>query len=203
MRIFFRSVVIVGLVAGGGLPVACETVVDPEVTIGEGEGEPDPNALDRLVAIPESLRLVVGEQTAIVIRGVDNEGDLVDVGNRLSILSTDAAIVAVDATGAVTAVSRGEARIVATLDALSVEVPVLVERPQPPVRLVYDDIDVAAGETFVRAPDTDARGATFSVVPALPDGVTLDADTGQIVGVLNAVFAEATFIVTAQNNAWP
>jgi hypothetical protein len=201
MRVAFRPVVVAALVAGAGLPAACETVVDPEGTAGEGEKEPDPNALDHLIAIPESLRLVVGEQTTLVIRGVDNEGDIVDVGNRLSILSTDATVVAVDGTGAVTAIARGEARIVATLDELSIEVPVLVEAPEPPKRLVYADIAVAAGEAFLRLPDTDARGATFSVVPDLPAGVTLDARTGQITGLLNAVRAEEVFVVTAENDA--
>jgi hypothetical protein len=177
----------------------CAAEITPE--LGEGEGErADPNALARLRATPESLRLVIGERTTLIVVGVDNEGDEVNVSNRVSFSSTDELVVAVDNTGSVTAQKVGEARIIASLGPLQVEVAVLVERPQAPGRLRYDDVAVAAGETFSRSPDTDARGVTWAVQPALPAGVTLNTSTGVIAGRLNIERAEQTFVVVASND---
>jgi hypothetical protein len=179
---------------------SCDTTVGPGE--GEGEGEvSDPDALVRLRAEPESLDLVITEQTDLVVVGIDGEGDEVDVSNRLAFSSSDTAIVVVDNTGAVTAVAVGEARIVASFDDLSTEVAVRVSAPQAPQVLEYGAIDAAAGEVVSRTPTTDARGAAFSIAPALPVGLVLDTASGVISGSVDRVVDTRLYTVTATNDA--
>jgi len=194
-------VVTVAVSLGVATSSACPAQITPVTGEGEGEGEgEDPNALARLRASPESLRLVVGERTTVSVVGVDNEGDDVDVSNRVSFSSSNEVVVAVDNTGSVTAQTAGEARIIASLGPLQVEVPVLVEVPQAPGRLSYADMAVAAGEAFSRIPDTDARGVVFTVQPSFPAGVTLNGSTGVITGRLDVESPERVFVVTAEND---
>lgn len=179
---------------------SCDTEVGPGEGEGEGETE-DPNALVRLQASPESLELVITERAELEVVGIDGEGDEVDVSNRLTLASSDTSVVVVDNTGAVTAIAAGEARIVATFDTLTTEVAVRVSTPQAPQQLEYAAIDAAAGESITSAPTTDARGAAFSVAPALPAGLVLDAATGVISGSVDHVVDERPYTVTATNDA--
>jgi hypothetical protein len=177
---------------------SCDTPVGPGE--GEGEGE-DPDALVRLQASPESLDLVITERAELEVVGIDGEGDEVDVSNRLTFSSSNAAIVSVDNTGAVTALTAGEARIVASFDDLTTEIAVRVSAPQAPQQLEYEAIDAAAGEVITRTPTTDARGATFAIAPALPTGLVLDEASGVITGSVDHVVDERLYTVTATNDA--
>ncbi len=181
---------------------ACAADVDAP---GEGEGEGEGEVIDvddvvRLQATPESLRLLVGQQASVAVSGIDGKGDDVDIGNRLVFSSSDPAVVAVDALGQVNALIAGEVRITATVDSLSLDIPVLVLAPSAPQRLDYDDIDASAGEDIDVAADTDALGAVFSVVPALPAGLTLDSSTGRISGRVDVLTAQRLYVVTAEND---
>ncbi len=204
MRI--RSVVVVVVVVAASLVVplaGCSSCIG-EVAApgkGEGEGEGGPGNVVRLEVTPESLEMVTGEQATLVVVGREADGDAVDVGNQLTFASDDDAVATVDDAGNVVAVGAGETRLVAAAGSLTIAVPVLVSAPQRPSQLDYDDIAAAAGQAIDEVPQTDARGALFTIAPALPPGLLLDENSGRISGRVDVVVVSTSYVVTAENAA--
>jgi hypothetical protein len=186
------------VVASGGF-VACEPADVIAEGEGEGEGEGEVDDFVRLEVTPEALDLVVGETAQLSVSGVRADGTRVDVNARVDFDGQNDLVAIVDDTGAVSAVGAGETTIVATVADTTASVSVRVQAPEAPTTLDYDDIDGVAGLAVDELPSTDARGATFSVVPALPAGLTLDAATGRIAGTVNVVVATTSHVVTAVN----
>ena len=193
---------LVGLTSTGGCS-SCATGVQPPRGEGEGEGEgEDVDAEDivSLRATPESLSLVISERARITVLGINGRGAEIDIDNRLTFSSSDPTTVSIDNVGDVDAVAAGEVRITARFGELRVEIPVRVTAPTAPKRLEYDDIAVAAGEPVDVAPDTDARGAVFTIAPALPAGLALDPASGVIAGRVDVVHAAQLYVLTAEND---
>ena len=99
------------------------------------------------------------------------------------------------ATYAVTASNAGGA----TTAVLTISV-----APAPPSNLAYPQTTITSTVGTAIAPDTPAvagSAATFSILPTLPAGLTLDTTTGTISGTPTAASAQATYTVTATNSA--
>jgi len=76
---------------------------------------------------------------------------------------------------------------------------------QPPTNLTYGETEVfifTYGTTISSiTPTFDGDESTFSVVPALPNGLMLDTETGVISGTPSETSLETTYTVTATNDA--
>lgn len=80
----------------------------------------------------------------------------------------------------------------------------IVVNPPPPTNLVYPQTTIAATVGQSIATDTPTVTGTvtsFTVSPALPAGLSLNASTGAISGTPTAVTAQATYTITAANSA--
>jgi len=76
--------------------------------------------------------------------------------------------------------------------------------PIPPTGLSYAQAEIAATRGAAITPDSATVTGTvtgWSVNPALPNGLSLDATTGVIAGTPVAVSPQATYTVTASNRA--
>jgi hypothetical protein len=72
----------------------------------------------------------------------------------------------------------------------------------PPANLVYPQISLSleAGQPFPSdIPSVSGTVTSYSLSPALPTGLNLDANTGTIYGVASAASASNTYTVTASN----
>ncbi|MDP2342382.1 MAG: putative Ig domain-containing protein [Deltaproteobacteria bacterium] len=193
-----RFVVVLSLIVASLISCAGEIAPPGE---GEGEGEGEAGGVVRLEVSPESLDLVVGEDALLVVVGKEADGDTVDVSNRLQFSSENEAVATVDDAGNVSALSPGEGRLTAVFDRFTIGVAVRVTAPNPPTQLDYDDVRGLAGGPVLEVPQTDVRGGTFTIAPALPAGLVIAAATGTISGRVDVVVAPATFVVTAVNEA--
>lgn len=73
----------------------------------------------------------------------------------------------------------------------------------PPRQLQYRGVRrrVSPGSKVSWKLDMEGQGASFSVAPPLPEGLALDEVTGVISGQASAAAPEATYVVTARNDA--
>mmetsp|Transcript_43475 Transcript_43475/g.81642 ORF Transcript_43475/g.81642 Transcript_43475/m.81642 type:complete len:1130 (+) Transcript_43475:102-3491(+) len=73
----------------------------------------------------------------------------------------------------------------------------------PPAELDYPRIDdlYEVNEDVLLEPEVEGGATSWTVEPALPEGMALDGDTGQITGAPKVTAEEASYVVTASNEA--
>lgn len=73
----------------------------------------------------------------------------------------------------------------------------------PPADLSYPGLDdnYDVGEDMVLEPEVYGGASSWSVEPALPEGMNLDPETGRISGAPKTTAKEASYVVTASNEA--
>lgn len=164
---------------------------------------PSDPALAQLVVTPASVTFDIGAAVDLEVQGLDNDGNDVDIADRLSFTSDDDAIATVDDDGLVTAVAVGQVVVTARVGLIAREVPVEVVVAAPPEGLSYDSpIIVTAGEAMTPVAPTSTGGTilTYSAED-LPRGLVIDERTGVISGVPTVPQLLGDVVVTGVNGS--
>ncbi|MBI1946278.1 MAG: Ig-like domain-containing protein, partial [Deltaproteobacteria bacterium] len=186
------------------LPLACWFAACPKPPV---EPVVPPNGDPELVFLevsPEALELERGAFALLVVRGIDDQGDPVDVSGRVTFASEDPGIASVDDRGEVTGVAEGDTHIDVAVGLIGTDIAVRVIAARPPTGLTFGASRVfTAGVAIADITPTSTGGfiTDYQAVPPLPRGLTLEERTGVISGTPTVAQAATEHVITGTNLA--
>lgn len=185
------TLVLVGLLAGCGGG-------------GQTKSDPPPTAPSNLAYPQTTIGATVGQaiatDTPTVSGTVTSYGVLPALPAGLSLSTSTGAISGTPTTASAQATYTVTAQNSAGSTTASVQIAVSIAAPSA---LVYPQTTISATIGQAITPDVPTVTGTvnsFSISPALPAGLSLNASTGVISGTPTSVSAQATYTVTAQNS---
>lgn len=181
------------------LSTGCEGEVTPIDDAG-----PDRPVVVDLEVSPLTLNLALGETGQMTARLVYSDNSRQDATGDVRWTSSDARVASIDAEGLVSAIAPGMVEITAATGVLTASATAMVagDGVAPPQTLSYPSpvVLVAAAEADPISPTvTGGIPTAFNVVPSLPSGLQLNAETGVIRGTPASIAPPISYVVTASN----